>query len=393
MKLVQWFKLLSRRQKLILYMTLILGTLIILFGFWNTDDTQTHDTIEFTTSMSIKEIAPQLGVTGKALARELNLPLDVGKRKPLYKLGVTSDELSHVVHHLLSHVDATAKYYIFFVIVIFGLIYLTILGRPGNASLNHKNTWYPQLPYIIFLLISLIFAGFYLGKSPNPMEGVVKVFKSTVGLYPDPGFKLLAFLFFVMLAVVGNKLICGWACPFGALQELIYSIPILRKLKKRKLPFALTNSIRVGLFIIMLLLLFGIVGGRRGFVIYHYMNPFNLFNMDFDHIFILITVVVIVIASFMTYRPFCQFICPFGLISWILERLSITRVQIDMETCTRCGACVNACPTDATKGMLADDPLAADCFSCARCLNVCPVDAIKYESIFKKKKNREESAN
>ena len=33
--------------------------------------------------MSIKQIAPKLGVTGQALARELGLPLDTPKKKPL----------------------------------------------------------------------------------------------------------------------------------------------------------------------------------------------------------------------------------------------------------------------------------------------------------------------
>ena len=94
------------------------------------------------------------------------------------------------------------------------------------------------------------------------MEGIVKVFKAMVGLYPSVWDKLLAFLFFIVLAIVGNKLICGWACPFGALQELLYSFPVLRRIKRRKVPFILSNTLRGGLFVLMLLLLFGIVGGR-----------------------------------------------------------------------------------------------------------------------------------
>jgi len=205
-----------------------------------------------------------------------------------------------------------------------------------------------------------------------------------VGLYPDPMVKVVAFGFFIMLAIIGNKIICGWACPFGALQELIYSIPILRKIKKRKLPFVFTNTIRACLFIAMLLFLFGIIGGRRGFVIYHYVNPFNLFNLDFETFSILLTVIIALLVSFTIYRPFCQFICPFGLISWIAERFSIFRVRIDKEKCTQCGACIKACPLEAAEGRVDRKRLPADCFSCARCLNVCPVDAIQYVSFLKK---------
>ena len=216
------------------------------------------------------------------------------------------------------------------------------------------------------------------------MEGTVKVFKSMVGLYPSVVNKLLAFVFFVVLTIIGNKLICGWACPFGALQELIYSLPILRKIKRWKAPFWLTNTIRGGLFCVVLLFLFGIVGGRKGFVIYHYLNPFNLFNLDFDHWLILVTVVVFLVLAFFTYRPFCHLICPFGFVSWIAEQISLTRVNIDHEKCTDCGLCIKACPSQAAKDRVSDKLFGADCFSCARCLNACPQDAIRYGSVFSK---------
>ena len=91
-----------------------------------------------------------------------------------------------------------------------------------------------------------------------------------------------------------------------------------------------------------------------------------------------IAVVVALLLGLVIYRPFCQFICPFGLISWIAERVSLARVRIDPERCNQCGACSRACPLDAAKDRVAGRLLAADCYSCARCLNVCPQDAITY---------------
>ena len=144
---------------------------------------------------------------------------------------------------------------------------------------QERKTWYPRAPYYAILLIAVAVCGFALGKSPNPMEGAVKIFKGMVGLQPSIMAVVLAFVFFVGLAIIGNKLVCGWACPFGALQELIYSLPILRRVKCKKVPFVVSNLIRGGLFVLMLLLLFGVVGGKRGFVVYHFINPFNLFNL------------------------------------------------------------------------------------------------------------------
>ena len=347
-------------------------------GLYLSKSSEEPATATFTTDMSIQQIAPKLGVTGRALARELGLDLEIPKKKPLVALEVSDEKLQHAVEHLLSHRDENLKYFVYAALVLGALVFLVRLGRPDGADVKQRKRWYPRVPYIVTLLISVTVCGFLLGKSPNPMEGAVKVFKSAVGLYPDPTVKVLAFLFFIALAIAGNKVICGWACPFGALQELIYSLPILRRVKRVKLRFWMTNTIRAVLFFIVLLFLFGIIGGRKGLVIYHYINPFNLFNLDFDPLSIAIAVGVVLAIALAVYRPFCQFICPFGLISWMAEKLSVCRVNVDQKKCTECGACIKACPLEAAKGRVERNRFPADCFSCARCLNVCPVDAIRY---------------
>ena len=369
---------LSGRQRLWLVVALVSAVAVVVLGALRQKDADPPLPSEFTVEMSIKQIAPRLNVTGKGLARELDLPLDTAKGKPIKAMGITQENLDHAAEHILSHRETTLKYYILAALVLFALVYLVRLGRPDGSPLAERKSWYPQWPYVAVLVLTVAICGFALGKSPNPMESAVKVFKSLVGLYPSVTDKVWAFVFFAVLAVVGNKLICGWACPFGALQELIYHLPILRKLKKRKLPFVVSNTIRGVLFVTVLLMLFGIVGGRKGFVIYHYMNPFNLFNFDIETVWVGATIVVALVVSFGFYRPFCQFVCPFGLLSWLLERASIFRVKIDRSRCTNCGACVSACPLDAAKNRVAGKMFPADCFSCARCLNVCPTDAIHY---------------
>lgn len=369
---------LSKTQRRWLIGTLIVAVGIVVFGWISEPQREDVSISSLTVEMSIREIAPKLDATGKSLARELGLPVDVPKAKPLRKLGVEQDKLDRAAEHLLSHRPSLLKYYVYAALVLCGLVFLSRLGRPDGSPVSERATWYPRGPYILVLVVAVLVCGFMLGKSPNPMEGAVKVFKSMVGLYPSVWEKVTAFLFFIALAVVGNKLICGWACPFGALQELFYSLPILKRIKRRKLPFFVSNLVRGALFLLMLLLLFGIVGGRKGFVIYHGMNPFNLFDLDFEAFPIPITIVAALVLSLVVYRPFCQFICPFGFISWLAERVSLMRVRINRDLCTDCGVCVQACPSGAAKSKVEGRAFGADCYSCARCLNVCPSDAIAY---------------
>ncbi|MDP8256730.1 MAG: 4Fe-4S binding protein [Candidatus Alcyoniella australis] len=343
------------------------------------------------TSMTIRQVIgalkaqhPGLAITGQALAHELELAVDVDKNTPLDELGVNQQQLEAQVAHLLGHEESGAqylKYPLYVLLVMIAMAYLLKLGIPRNADPKQRRSYYPQWVYVAVLIFSVLVLGFALGKSPNPMEGAVKVFKSSVGLYESFWVKFGLASFFLALAIVANKAVCGWACPFGSLQELIYMLPLARKIKRRRMPFWLTNGLRVLLFVVFLLLLYGVIG-RKGYVIYHKLNPFNLFNLDFSDMLIIGFAALYLVLSLFFYRPFCRLICPFGLISWVVERLSLTRVRIDFERCIDCRACEKACPLSAAKDRLDKRLLPADCFSCMRCLRVCPVDAIHYRPVW-----------
>jgi polyferredoxin len=46
----------------------------------------------------------------------------------------------------------------------------------------------------------------------------------------DVPFNVLGVL--VMAGAVCGRFVCGWLCPFGLLQDLLYRIPLIRKMKK-----------------------------------------------------------------------------------------------------------------------------------------------------------------
>ena len=326
------------------------------------------------TGMTLQEAAHTMGMTGKELAHVLGLPVDVDKQSPLKELGVTEEKLQEATKHAEEGEGGLSWLkYPFWILVCTLAVFLLLKGRASKAL------------YLSTLSLSLALTGFLLGKPPNPMESVVKLFKAAVGIYPDIGVKVMGFAFFCLLAVVGNKIICGWGCPFGALQELLFETPMgsaVKRLRKKKLPFKWTNMIRTVTFAVFVLLIFGLLGSQKGFVLYHYINPFNLFDFDLAMVSIMISVPVFVLASFLFYRGFCQCICPFGIISWLLEKISLTRVTINRIKCTGCMACVQACPLEAMKGRMGDRSWPADCFSCARCLRACSYDALDYKTIW-----------
>ena len=138
-----WFKMLSKRQKQWLYGTLAVMAVIILIGVIFQPGREEVSTEIFTLDDTIADIAPRLGVTGKAFAKELKLDIAVSKKIPLRDLEITEEDLQHALEHLRSHEDTMIKYYIFAALVLGALIYLVRLGRPDNSDIWQKKYWYP----------------------------------------------------------------------------------------------------------------------------------------------------------------------------------------------------------------------------------------------------------
>ncbi len=327
-----------------------------------------------TIQMTWPQAAEKLGVSPKNLAVELVVKDKPQKNKTLAEYGVSEEQLTKTSAHILSHKPAVFKQFIMLGICVFAGLFLIIWGKSEDG----KGVHYRRLPYYLALVITIV-ASFWLGKSPSPMEGIVKMFKAHAGLYPDVAAKTIApALMIVFVVILFNKLICGWACPFGALQELSMSLGERLGLRRLRVPFVLSNIIRGIIFVAFILVLFGVVGNLQGVTIYHYINPFNLFDWKFEYIGVALCVVISLLAGLVVYRPFCHFVCPMGSVSWIFEQVSINRVRIDKNLCIDCGACAKACPANAGKAILENKKVKPDCFSCMRCLSSCPVGAIRY---------------
>lgn len=234
----------------------------------------------------------------------------------------------------------------------------------------------------LMCLVFILFGIVVIMHQPSPLSSVMDSINALLTSTILKSRKIIMVIFIGILSLIGSKLFCGWVCPFGALQEIMNRIPLLHG-KKIKPPFKVTNAVRILLFVLSLFLIL-----TAGIDVYTYqdiLNPFELFNWEYN-LLLAVLVSVVLVASLVIYRPFCYFVCPVGLLTWLLEQVSILRIRVDNEKCTHCNICVTRSPCPSIEPIITDGKLRPDCFSCGRCIAECSQDALGFVTSFGKKK-------
>lgn len=214
-------------------------------------------------------------------------------------------------------------------------------------------------------------------RLPSPLCSFIKplIFVSN-GVKNIPIKFIVVFVSIVLLSLLGSKLFCGWVCPVGVLQEAVHSIS--SSSKKRMLPFKLTNYVRIIIFAlsIMLALLLGLN------LYFEFLNPFIVLrwriNADLLTLSSWTVMALVVGASIYIYKPYCYLICPIGLLTWLLEHVTLARVVLNENLCDRCDTCVDETNCPSVKALIMKERMRPDCFSCGRCIASCPRDALEY---------------
>jgi len=215
-------------------------------------------------------------------------------------------------------------------------------------------------------------------------------------------FSFYAVGFLIAVGALGGRLACGFLCPFGLAQDLLYKM----KLKKVKTPhFEKGPDILrylVLLFLVVLLPLFAvnIVGqGDPWFCKYLcpsgtlmaaipqlVINP-SLFSAA-GALFILkaVLLLAIIFLSIRIYRPFCRYLCPLGAIYGLFNPIALYHFNHIESACTHCGLCKEACPMGLDP---ACTPNSLKCVRCGACTRACKEKALLPAfGIVKTNKNR-----
>lgn len=202
----------------------------------------------------------------------------------------------------------------------------------------------------------------------------------------DFSFSFYVVGFLMAVGVLFGRAICGFACPFGLFQEILYKIPS----RKWKLP-AWMKYTKYGILLVFVFIMpifvtnymgigapafckyicpAGMVEGAFPLLLAHsslrsVIGP--IFSLKF------IVLMAVIVGSVLFHRFFCKLLCPLGAIYALFNRFSFFRLTIERNLCINCGRCAKVCGMDVDPVRNCDS---MECIRCGDCVNVCPTKAL-----------------
>jgi len=221
--------------------------------------------------------------------------------------------------------------------------------------------------------------------------GVVGSFLAQ-GLFPYAALGMV-----VLGAMLLGRIFCGWICPFGFLQDLLYKIPSPK--------IAIPGKIGTYLFLLPLTLLIGTVvlvpmlagtesdlyfcrfcpaGTLEAALPLHFVNSEKgLIDTAVEALLswrVWILLAFLALFVFVT-RPFCRIMCPIGVFLGFFNWISLHKIKLEQVTkCPECDLCCEACPVELNAHT---DVNNKDCIHCYVCTESCPP-----RNVIKRKNNK-----
>ena len=194
----------------------------------------------------------------------------------------------------------------------------------------------------------------------------------------------------LLFGVLFGRLICGFLCVFGFVQDLLYKVPV----KKLKLAQSVDKPLRYlkyAVLLIMVILLPMLLsdaygtgspyfckwicpsGTLLGGIPLLIANPTLRAMAGFVFSWKMLLLLATLVSSMLLYRPFCKYLCPLGAIYSLFNRFSFYQMKVDEDLCVGCKACEKSCKMGVR---VTDEINALECIRCGECKKACKYGAI-----------------
>ncbi len=189
---------------------------------------------------------------------------------------------------------------------------------------------------------------------------------------------------FILWWILGGRTFCSWVCPYHLLAEWTEFLHL--KLVDKKLikdhPF--DRRARTWFWII-----FAILAIATGYTIFETISPTGIISRALIYgpgLAMAWVIALLLFEILYSRRAWCRYACPIGLTYGLVGSISPFKVQYHLESCFHEGECRKVCLVPhvldtVIKGRAENIhvDLGADCTRCGRCVEVCPTDSLTFK--------------
>ncbi len=189
----------------------------------------------------------------------------------------------------------------------------------------------------------------------------------------------------LLLGIVFGRVLCGWVCPFGLIQDLLHKIPSPKFVLPDWMRF-----IKYGVLLVMVILIpfFMSEEALLSFCRYCPISAVEIsipnwvkagFHVVNAGVGVKLAVLaVILVLAVLSNRSFCKVLCPIGALLAPLNWFSFWIVKRPAGECPSCGACDKVCPTQCRPSVRikagVDPSRTPECILCYECQPACAND-------------------
>lgn len=185
-----------------------------------------------------------------------------------------------------------------------------------------------------------------------------------------------------LMAIAARGSFCGWACPFGSIQEGVYAmsravgsrVPPLGRWQRRPAGPVwrrVDSVLRYGRYAVLAFA----VGGAAvtGTLVFREVDPWHavLGIVEFELSLAFAVLVAVLLVGLVVPRPFCRYACPLGATLGLIGKGSPVAVERDASACLGCDLCTRACPM-GLQVHEASRVTSGQCIGCLECVAACP---------------------